>query len=146
MERVKYIFSRTKNEVLFANNFDKFGFAAIALALFLYILIVNSNSLKIVFITLILVTPCLIMFASHFKKTAYKLVFDLKEDKVEFYMFRKGGIVVCELKSIQKVQDGGYITFYLEGGKKIIWKKRANEEDLLKLIKKLTKVETGGLF
>jgi hypothetical protein len=146
MERAKYIFSRTKNEVLFANNFDKFGFVAIALALVIYILFVDSNSLNIIFITLILVTPCLIMFVTHFKKAAYKLVFDLKEGKVEFSMFRKGGVVVRELKSIQKVQDGGYITFYLEGGKKIIWKKRANEEELLNLLNKVTIVETKGLF
>jgi hypothetical protein len=146
MEQDEYVCSRTKNEVYFANNFDKFAYIVIGFASAIYITLGYSNSLKVIFFVLIFVIPCLILFAFHFKKTAYKLVFDLKKGEVEFHMFRNGGVIVNKLESIQKVQISGYMTFYLGNGKKIIWKKRAKEEDLLDLLRKVTKVETGGLF
>lgn len=146
MEQEKYIFSRTKNEVFFANYFDKCAYVIIALVSFIYIALGYPNSFKSVFYTLVFVIPFLILFATHFKKTAYKLVFDLRKKEVEFHMFRNGGIISNSLENIQKVQNGGYIKFCLKGGEKIVWKKRANEEDLLNFLEKVTKVEKGGLF
>ena len=61
-------------------------------------------------------------------------------------MFRDGGVIRNKFAQIQKVKNGGYIKFYLQEGKTIVWKKRVDEEKLLKLLAEISTVEEGGLF
>lgn len=139
----KYTFSRTRGEVLFANYFDKYAIVILVAVSIVYAISDYPDSLKGVLFAVIVVIPFLILFASHFSKTAYKLIFDLTNRKVEFYMFRNKGVIVKNISDIEKVYNSGYLTFYLKEGDKILWKKREHEEELLRLLKKITYVESG---
>lgn len=146
MERGKYIFSRTKGEVVFVNHFDRYAYIIIAIISSAYLLTGYPNSIKGILLILVLVVPFLILFVYHFEKVAYKLVFDLHEGNVEFHMFRNKGVAIKKIDDIKKVYNGGYITFVLQGDEKIIWKKRSSEEELINLLKRITIVQKGGLF
>lgn len=112
-ETQKYIFSSTKSEVIFVNIFDKFAFAIIIAISSICIVIDFSISIKAIFFILILVVPFIVLFNSHFKK----------------------------IKDIEKVENRGYITFHFNGGDRILWKKRQNEDELISLLKRITVVQ-----
>lgn len=137
----KYIFSRTRGEILFANYFDKYAFVILVVVAFIYAILNYPDSLKGAFFAVIVVVPFLILFSLHFKKAAYKLIIDLIDEKVEFYMFKGKGIIKKNIRDIEKVHSGGYLIFYFKGGDKILWKKRDNEEKLINILKKITTVK-----
>ena len=140
MEQANYIFSKTKGEIIFANNFDKYSYAIIAFLSVVYIVVDYPNSINGLIFTWIIVIPFLMLFASHFKKVAYKIAIDLKEKKIDFHMFRNRGVVVTKIEEIQKVQNRGYLTFFIKSGEKIIWKKGTDDDDLLQLLEKIANV------
>jgi len=142
-QKEKYTFSRTRGEILFANYFDKYAFIVLIVVAIIYAISNYPDSLKGTFFTVIVVIPFLMLFSSHFSKSAHKLIIDLINEQVEFHMFRNKGVVIVTINDIEKVHNGGYITFYLKGGNKIIWKKREHENELLNLLEKIATVEFG---
>ena len=141
MRYKKFLFSRTKSEVIFVNFFDKFAFATIIVTSSICIFIDFTISIKTIIFILVLVVPFIVLFNSYFKRIAYKLVFDIKKGTIELYMFRNMGVTIKKIKEIEKVENRGYITFYFKGGDKILWKKRPHEEELINLLKRITVVQ-----
>ena len=136
----KYIFSRTRGEILFANYFDKYAFVVLIVVTLIYAISNYPDSLKGAFFTVIVVLPFLILFSAHFSKAAHTLIIDLINEKVEFHMFRGKGVIIKNIRDIEKVHNGGYITFYFKEGNKILWKKRDDEEKLVNLLENITVV------
>jgi hypothetical protein len=139
----KYTFSRSRGEILFANNFDKCAYVVLIVAAIIYAFSNYPDSLKGAFFYIIVVIPFLMLFSSHFNNAAHKLIIDTVNAKVEFHMYRGKGIISKNNIDIEKVRNGGYITFYFKEGNKILWKKRDDEEVLLNLLEKVTVVESG---
>jgi len=120
MEQLKYTFSRTINEVNFVNNFEIYSLILIVFTSILSFLFYNSVSSIGIFIALLFVILFLFLFASHFKNAAYKIVIDIFNNEINFFMFRSAGHHTYSLSEIDKIENSGYLIFFLKNSKKII--------------------------
>ena len=107
-----YIFSRHIIELYFIRYCDKVGLLIIAMVYIIAILngdaIENPTGwfLALPLILFIMLLPNLI-----FRKIAYKITFDLNDQKLTFYLFRRHKSISCNIENLKQIYLGFYIAF-----------------------------------
>jgi hypothetical protein len=139
-ENREYTFCRSRSELFFVNYFDKVSIAVLAVMTIIFLLIGPRYAVRGSLFGIIIIIPFLILFVNHHGKFAHKITVDRLSGEISFHMFRNRGVILSNIKDIEKVHDGSYITFFLKEGNKVLWNKQSDE--LVNFLRNVTVVES----
>ena len=140
-----FVFSKPKIVKYFM---DYAEWLLIGLIFLIFFAGLTSNNLavsRVIYGTLffgIILTLITVLVVFYHKKTAYKIIFDFKNDTVYFHMTRKQGVLAKRISNIEKIIINFRITF-LVNGQKIKYQEDNIKNELSAFLDKNFEVESG---